>query len=478
MNTSLLDQSPEVKVSLIIPARNSDHSLSKTVIEAHAFLKQRYDQNFEIILVPNPAHNDTHDRSIAIAEELTRHLKCVRSYTHRSPSGKGAAIRTGLQFCRGEWILFTDSDLPYDLDFFDTAVSSLEKGFDFITGNRRLPNSSFVIPVRLLPLAYGRHRLGMLFNRAVRLLLPIQSTDTQAGIKALSRRLAQKVFQKQACPGFLFDLEIFLITRGHGFHHTEFPVTLHLNSEKSTVRVLRECTQVVIWLTRITWRNFMNAYGSAAKKNILARYRDASFSTRLFLLARWRLTPYSRMASRLPREGKILDLGCGHGLFSLAAGLYSPGREIVGIDHDIERVQLGTRAVQDLPNVHIQTGNITQPPSASRPYSGIAIIDALHYFDPQKQESILQKAYELMESGGTLLVREVDPEGGFASKWNRLYEKIATQIGFTQAERKDLHFRTRKEWEKLMKKAGFKVTSERCSSILFADILYTCERDH
>ena len=159
-----------------------------------------------------------------------------------------------------KWIFLTDADLPYDLTFFDEAAIKLREGFDLVTGNRRLPSSHFCLPVNLLPLVYQRHRLGLAFNRLVRLLFPITTTDTQAGIKALSRRLAVKTFERQSCPGFLYDLEIFLTAHGQGYRQTHIPVTLYLNSEKSTVRILRECVLVANWLTRILWRNKMGAY--------------------------------------------------------------------------------------------------------------------------------------------------------------------------------------------------------------------------
>ncbi len=477
---SELDLTPQVEVSLVIPARNASQTLETTIDDAHSFLQQRYGQLFEIILVPNPAPDDLMDPSIQIAEKLTEKFKEVRSCPHLFPPGKGAAIRTGLKNSRGKWILFTDSDLPYDLDFFDSAVLQLKQGFDLVTGNRRLPSSYFNIPVELLRLAYGRHRLGLGFNRLVRWLLPIRTTDTQAGIKALSRRLAQKVCLTQACPGFLFDLEIFLTAHAQNLKQTEFPVTLYLNSEKTTIRILRECILVAFWITRIKWRNHMKVYGKIPgfSKRILTRYRQASLPTRLFLSARWRLTPYSRMTSRLPERGIILDVGCGHGLFSLAAGLHSPTREVIGIDHDTHRVTLGSLAVQDLPNIHIQNGNISHLPKGTKPYSGIAMIDVMHYFDPPTQEELIQKAFDLLEPGGTLLVREVDPQSGIQSKWNRFYERMATRIGFTQSEKKELHFRTQSEWKELIQKSGFKVNSEPCSNLLFADILYTCERLH
>ena len=469
----------DLEVSLIIPARNSSHTLEATVTEAHEYLRRRYGSSFEIILVPNPDPENPGDQSIDVAHALAERFQEVRVCPHFTPRGKGAAVRTGFLTSRGKWIFFTDADLPYDLDFFDQAALRLKSGFDLVTGNRRLPSSHFHIPVTLLPLAYGRHRLGLWFNRLVRWLLPITTTDTQAGIKALSRRMAVEAFSRQSCPGFLFDLEIFLTANGLGYFQTDLPVTLHLNSEKSTVRILRECLLVANWLSRIRFRNLKRAYGASFRKNrkILSRYQHAPWSTRLFLSARWRLTPYSLMASRLPEQGRILDLGCGHGLFALAVALRSPARQVVGIDHDSARVELGQKATQDLPNVDLKAGNMAKPP-ADTSFAGIAMIDVMHYFDPGTQEALLKWAFTCLNKGGTLLVREVDPDSGFASRWNRLYEKVATGVGFTQSEKKDLHFRSRPGWEELMKGAGFEVRSERCSSALFADILYVCERPH
>lgn len=469
--------STSIEVSLVIPAKNSFETLQNTVSQAHRYLSDRFGQGFEIILVPNPV-SGMGDPAVEVAQSIAANHPGVRVVPHQSPPGKGAAVRTGVLASHGKWIFLTDADLPYDLDFFDRALPLLKEGIDLVTGNRRLPESHFQIPVSLLPVAYGRHRLGLAYNRLVRTLLPIRTTDTQAGIKALSRSLAFHAFTQMACPGFLYDLEIFLSALGQGLRQTELPVTLYLRSEKSTVRILRECLLVGCWLSRITWRNFRKKYGaySMKKQKVLRRYQGAGLSTQLFLTARWKLTPYSKMASHLPNKGKILDLGCGHGLFALAAGLNSPHREILGIDHDQKRVSLATQATSDLNNIRLQAGNMASPPIKEKAFSGVSMIDVMHYFDPKTQEALLAQVFNLLESGGTLIVREVDPHGGLPSVWNRFYERIATWIGFTQSKEKNLYFRSRPGWEGLLKKTGFEVKSERCSSFLFADILYICER--
>lgn len=241
----------EIEISLLIPARNSAHSLEHTVTEAIQFFEGIYAGKFEIILIPNSALGDTTDTSLSLAIQLSKTHPSVRVAPHRELPGKGAALRTGLAESRGRLIFFTDADLPYELEFFGRAIEKLNQGYALVSGNRRLGSSFFNVPVELLPVAYSRHRLGLAFNRLVRILYPVQTTDTQAGIKAMTRELAHASFMKIECPGFFFDLEIFLTARARGLKTIELPVTLYLNTEKSTIRLLRDGALAGYWLTRI-----------------------------------------------------------------------------------------------------------------------------------------------------------------------------------------------------------------------------------
>lgn len=147
-------------------------------------------------------------------------------HDHNKP-GKGAALKTGFNASHGEWIYFTDADLPYNLDFFTQAALKLNSGIDFVTGNRRSPESYFNFPVSIMPFVYSRHMCGIYFNKVVRFLFGLKSRDTQAGIKAMTRDFARTSYALQACPGFLFDIEFFMVAQANGFKHTEIPV--HLN---------------------------------------------------------------------------------------------------------------------------------------------------------------------------------------------------------------------------------------------------------
>ena len=223
------------------------------MVSIHDYLKTLFPNNFEIIIIPNGTRGKG-DQTDEIAGAVKDRFSEVKIVPHKSPKGKGAALRTGFRQSRGEWVFFMDADLPYDLSFFTEAARLLTDGFDFVTGNRRIPQSRFDIPVPLLHLAYRRHCIGLIFNRAARWLFSVPTTDTQAGVKAMSRRMAEVAFSRQTCPGFFFDLEFFLCCAGFNFRVTEIPVKFSLNSEKSTVQLIRESLLAGIWLTKIFWR--------------------------------------------------------------------------------------------------------------------------------------------------------------------------------------------------------------------------------
>ena len=258
-----LDQgsAPKLCVSFLIPARHCDGILERTVLSVWDYLRSQFPNDFEIIIIPNDPQSED-DPTYEVAEALARRFPEVKVVSHKVPRGKGVALRTGFAQSLGRSIFFMDADLPYGMTFFSAAAGLLADGVDFVSGNRRLPQSRFDIPVPILHLAYRRHRAGVLFNRVVRWLFPITATDTQAGIKAMSRRMAEVAFSRQICPGFFFDIEFFLCCAGFRFRNAEIPVTLFLNSEKSNVQLFRESLLAAIWLAKIFWKFKRGGYAA------------------------------------------------------------------------------------------------------------------------------------------------------------------------------------------------------------------------
>ncbi len=472
------------QVSFLIPCHYPGPDILKTLRVVHEHLSARYAGSFEILVIPN---GETQESDASARHQLGGStLPEVRVLWDCPSVGKGAALSHGVKAATGRWVFFTDADLPYDLSFFDHAARRLAQGYDWVTGNRRLKSSRFEVPVPLLPLVYGRHRLGLAYNRVVRWIFPVSVTDTQAGIKAMTSEFAKGGFAAMRTQGFFFDLELFLYSAARGCFHCELPLQLTLRSEKSTVKLAREAVLAVTNLARIRMAWARGQYGDGTKKPARAGARDllrrfgskSSLGSKIFLVLRWAFTPYHLMSRRLPPKGRILDLGCGHGLFSWEMARSHPARTVLGIDHDKLRIQAGKEALGELASVSLQDAALLDwldSPSEEK-FDGIALIDVLHYFSPEEQRTVLERARTKLSAQGVLIAREVDPNQGFVSSWNRLYERMATGLGFTRSERKtELTIRSRPEWEALLESAGFEVKSEPCSHPLFADILYVCE---
>jgi len=268
-DTRGLDQFSWPTFGVVIPVRRPPCHFRGNIERLHRFLATSDLVPFEIVLVPNSAPGDVNDPARTWCQELASTLPNVRTVPHVGPAGKGAALQTGMLAARGRYLFFTDADLPFGLDFFERAAKLLQSGTALVVGNRRSPESMFEVPVPLLRLTYGRHRLSLMFNRLVRFVLPIRFVDTQAGIKGMIREFAQSTFTRDICPGFFFDLELFLVAHELNLSMADLPVHFTQRDEATTVRLMRQSLIGMYWLLRIKIRHMTGYYGRIVPAEII-----------------------------------------------------------------------------------------------------------------------------------------------------------------------------------------------------------------
>lgn len=478
--TKSIAETVDTLISLLVPVKAGESGIDLAIEQLDAFFAHHVNDRYEIIIVLNGLGADEQIAELATAFRTRSHIRLLGL---REP-GKGRALKHGFQAALGRWIFFTDADLPYDLRFFLDAIPHLRDGYDFVTGNRRLPDSTFTVPTALLPLVFKRHRLGIYFNQIVaRFFLGLTCGDTQAGIKAMSHRFASIAFSRQLSQGFLADLEFHLVCLQNNFKHCELPIHFHLRNEKSTVQLSKQFFETLFWIPRFAFARFSGFYRLQQSSPIRrlglwnrilkfawGRHANVIF----FLVLRWVLTPYSAMERRLPRSGKVLDLGCGHGLMATLMALVSTERTVEGWDHDAKRISIADKLGGSLSNLSFKKAGLLDPIPES--FKAITMIDVLHYFSEAEQEQALARAWQALQPGGVLIFREIDPDAGLKGKLNRLYEKFATLTGFTKSQNAKVQLRTREAWKTLAASCGFQVFDEKCSSFLFADILFICHK--
>lgn len=132
--------------------------------------------------------------------------------------GKGYAVRLGLQYAIGDYILLGDADMSLlPQEYF--KLLNISSDYDLVVGSRWLDESVVEKKQPLLRRIYSR-----VFNFIIQLMFGLGIKDTQNGAKRISKRLSKILIAKSTIDRFSFDVEYFVICRDNGLMYVEIPV--------------------------------------------------------------------------------------------------------------------------------------------------------------------------------------------------------------------------------------------------------------
>jgi len=135
-----------MKLSVVVPVYNEAENLVPVIEELESVLTS-IDQEFEVIIVDDGSHDDTH-KLLRDLYEKKPWLKVIRL---KRNFGQTAAVAAGFAHSRGEVIVPMDGDGQNDAHDIPRLLAKLEEGFDLVTGwrcprrdsywTRRLPSA-------------------------------------------------------------------------------------------------------------------------------------------------------------------------------------------------------------------------------------------------------------------------------------------------------------------------------------------------
>ena len=249
----------EQNISIIIPAKTSGNFIVRQVGVLLDYLHEHWQGQFEIVVSLNGDIDDIAGSTDLMHQEYALNPQVV-VHQHYAPAGKGASLQSAFLKTQYPLIAFIDSDLPFDLKFFLQAQQHIAQGASLVAGNRRLPQSVMQLPTQLLPTAFKRHVFGVMYNQAVRWLFGVDASDTQCGIKLMTRDFAEQLFRILTCHGFSFDVEMFLLAKTRGLTVVSQPVTLIQSHEKSTLKLGGELLRSVHWFAKLKAKQIKGEY--------------------------------------------------------------------------------------------------------------------------------------------------------------------------------------------------------------------------
>jgi len=119
------------KLSLVVPCFNESATLERCVARILAIASPALE--LEILIVDDASRDD----SLAIARSLAARHPEIRVLAHERNRGKGAALRTGFEHVRGDFVAVQDADLEYDPNDLVGLIAPLEDGrADAVLGSR------------------------------------------------------------------------------------------------------------------------------------------------------------------------------------------------------------------------------------------------------------------------------------------------------------------------------------------------------
>ena len=204
-------------------------------------------------------------------------------------------------------------------------------------------------------------------------------------------------------------------------------------------------------------------------------YRGLPAPVRLHTRIRSWTCPMGRVLAQVPGGGRLLEVGCGHGLFANAAALAHPGLEVLGVDPDPRKIRWAEATVGARRNVRFRTEELAAV--AERGFDAVAVLDVLYLIPRSAWPSFLAGLRERLRPGGRLVLKEVEPE----PRW-KFYRCVAQEalsvrlLGITHGGA--FAFADRREMESLLREAGFTGTAVTGlgHGYLTPHVLYEAER--
>ena len=189
------------------------------------------------------------------------------------------------------------------------------------------------------------------------------------------------------------------------------------------------------------------------RRKVERLYRYQSKFVEQFVHWKMKMDPmFPVLDAMVPRRGFILDLGCGYGVVTHWLAAYTDTRTFLGIDYDEDKIRVAQRTAPEHRRIRFEAGDIQHRELPA--CDAVLLLDVLHYWQPEKQQQILNRVRQALRPGGRLILRDAARAESDGHRQIDFWEHIATRVGHNKTV-EGLHFLTLEQLEGMLKVAGF-----------------------
>ncbi len=157
----------------------------------------------------------------------------------------------------------------------------------------------------------------------------------------------------------------------------------------------------------------------------------------------------------VPREGSVVDIGCGYGALCYMLSMLSERRRVLGIDYDEEKIAVARHSF-----LHGERTSFVAADALGfdLPQADVFILnDVLHYMPFERQDALLERCFSLAAPGGMVIVRDGDSSERERHRATERTEKWSTRLLRFNKTVGELHFTDSERIVSAARKAGFSV---------------------
>ncbi len=186
-------------------------------------------------------------------------------------------------------------------------------------------------------------------------------------------------------------------------------------------------------------------------KELSQLYKNTSLIQKFHLAIRYLFCPLSDVEKHVPREGKILDLGCGYGLLANLLALRAGGRNVVGLDKDAVRIKVAQATSSARKNIEFRVVDLLSYTPDSDLKCAVLVDLPL-----ETNAEFLSKIYAALPEEGSLIIKSISRHPGWKYYLTLLHMATVDKI-LRGSLRNNFYFLNEDDFMILLKKIGFQV---------------------